>query len=93
MHGVRAIEPGLAIDEILSEPLIVTIEGKADDARAKDLRRAALNLKHGWVVIKSAPGALGAATLAWRGQTRRTTDPAALVKEHKSLLEASIGAP
>ena len=93
MHGVRAIEPGLAIDELLSEPLFVTIEGKADDARVQNLRRAALNLRHGWVVIKSAPGAEGAATLVWRGNTRRATDPAALAKELSSLIEAGIGAP
>ncbi len=92
-HGVRAVEPGLAIDELLSEPLLVTLEGSADDPRAKSLRRAALNLRHGWVVIKTVPGAAPGATLAWRGGTRRVTDPAALAGALKDLLAARIGAP
>ena len=33
-HGVRAVEPGLAIDEIISEPLVVTLEGAVDDPKA-----------------------------------------------------------
>lgn len=93
IHGARAIVPGLAIDELLSDPLVVTIEGQADDPKAQDLRRAALNLKHGWVVIKSAPGPTAAATLAWRGGTRRATDPADLANQLKSLAEAGVGAP
>ena len=92
-HGVRAVEPGLAIDEYLSEPLVVTIEGPAGDPRTQNLRRAALNLRHGWVVIKTAPGAAPAASLAWRGATRRATDPAALASAMKGLLAAGIGAP
>jgi uncharacterized protein YyaL (SSP411 family) len=92
-HGLHAVEPGLAIDEILSEPLVVTLEGQADDPRAKSLRRAALNLRHGWVVIKTAPGAAPAASLGWRGGTRRVTDPAALASTMKGLLAAGIGAP
>ena len=93
VHGVRAIGPGLAIDELLNEPLFVTIEGKADDARVQEIRRAALNLRHGWIVIKSAAGAEPAATIVWRGGTRRATDPAVLAKELKSLIDARIGAP
>ena len=92
VHGVRAIEPGLAIDEMLSEPLLVTLEGPPDDPRAQELRRAALNLKHGWVVIKSAPGTAPAATLAWRGATRRVTDPAALAEQLNGLVKAGTGA-
>jgi hypothetical protein len=92
-HGVRAVEPGLAIDELLSEPLVVTLEGPADDPRGKGLRRAALNLRHGWVVIKTAPGAVPSATLTWRGGSRRVTDPAGLAGALKDLLAAGIGAP
>jgi uncharacterized protein YyaL (SSP411 family) len=93
VHGVRAIQPGLAIDEVLSEPLFVTIEGGADEPRAQELRRAAVNLRHGFVVIKSATGAAPAASLVWRGGTRRVTDPAAMPGELKSLIEAGLGAP
>jgi len=94
VHGVRAVEPGLAIDELLSEPLLVTIEGSAADPAAAALRRAAVNLKRGWVVIRTAPeGGTPAATLAARGVNRRVTDPAAMAGALKSLLDASIAAP
>jgi hypothetical protein len=92
MRGVRAIEPGLAIDELLSEPLLVTIEGPADDPKTQDLRRAALNLHHGWLVIKTAPGGSPSATLSWRRGTRRVTDPAAMAGQLKGLVQAGVGA-
>lgn len=93
LHGVRAIGPALAIDETLVEPLIVTIEGSARDGTTKALRKAALNLPRGWVVIKTAPGPAPAATMAWRGGTRRVTDPAALGSSLKQLVSAGIGKP
>jgi uncharacterized protein YyaL (SSP411 family) len=92
-HGVRAVEPGLAIDEIISEPLVVTLEGAVDDPKAMALRRAALNLRHGWVVVKTARGATPAATLAWRGGSRRVTEPAALAGALKGLVAAGVGRP
>jgi len=94
VHGVRAVEPGLAIDELLSEPLLVTIEGPASDPATKALRRAAVNVKRGWVVIRTAPGGgTPAATLAARGVNRRVTDPSALAGALKSLLEAGPATP
>ena len=93
VRGVRALEPGLAIDELLSVPLVVTLEGPADDPRTQELRRAVLNLNHGWVVTKTAQGAAPAATLVWRGGTRRVTDPSALAGQLKGLVEAGRGAP
>jgi len=92
VRGVRALEPGLAIDEMLSEPLFVTLEGPADDPRTQELRRAVLNLDHGWVVIKTAQGAAPAATLVWRGGTRRVTDPTALAGQLIGLIDAGRGA-
>ncbi len=92
-RGPRAIETGLAIDELVSEPLLVTIEGSADDPRTLALRRAALNLRHGWVVIRTAPGTAAAATLSWRGAAHRTSDPAALAGDLKRLVEARLGTP
>jgi uncharacterized protein YyaL (SSP411 family) len=91
VHGVRAIEPGLAIDEILSEPLYVTVEGAVDDPKTQALRRAALNLNHGWVVIKTAPGATPGVTLVWRGGKRHVTDPGALAGQWKALVAAGLG--
>jgi hypothetical protein len=37
---VRAIEPSLAIDELVSDPLVVTLEGPRDDTSTQALRRA-----------------------------------------------------
>jgi hypothetical protein len=48
LRGVRPIEPSLAIDELVSDPLVVTLEGPTDDPRSAELRRAALNLPR-WV--------------------------------------------
>jgi uncharacterized protein YyaL (SSP411 family) len=92
-HGTRAIEPGLAIDEFLSEPLLVTIEGVPDDAAAAALRRAALNAPHGWVVIRSAPAATAAAAISWRGSQRRVSDAGALAGEIKDLARDVLGTP
>jgi uncharacterized protein YyaL (SSP411 family) len=92
-HGVRAIEPGLAIDELLSQPLVVTIEGPPEERRTLELRRAALNLKHGWVVIETAEGKTPAASMTWRRNTRRVEEPAKLAEQLKALVKAGIGAP
>lgn len=92
-HGARAIEPGLAIDELLAEPLVVTIEGAVDDPAAIALRRAALNAPQGWVVIRSKPAGAAAAELSWRGGTRRVTDPAALASEVRALASSVLGTP
>lgn len=93
VHGSRAIEPALAIDELLSTPLIVTIEGPAPDPATAALRRAALNLRHGWTVVRTAAGPEAAATLVWKGASRRVTDPAALAGALKELSESAVGAP
>ncbi len=92
VRGVRALEPSLAIDELLSAPLVVTVEGPVDDPRTQALRRAVLNVSHGWVVIKTVEGAAPAATLVWRGGTRRVTDPKAVADQLKRLVEAGRGA-
>jgi uncharacterized protein YyaL (SSP411 family) len=91
--GVRAVEPSLAIDELLTEPLIVTIEGPPKDPATVALRRAAVNLRRGWVVIRTAEGTAPAATLAWRTATRRVTDPSAMASTMKGLVEAGVAAP
>ena len=91
-YGVRGVEPGLAIEEALTDPLIVTLRGTPGDPAAA-LRRAALNLRRGWVVIRTAPGDAPPASLSWHGLTRTATDPASLVEAEKSLLEASVKTP
>ena len=92
-HGARAIESGLAIDELLEAPLVVTIEGGADDPAAVALRRAALVAPHGWVVIRTRRGGAAGAEISWRGGTRRTADPAALAGEVRALASSVVGTP
>jgi hypothetical protein len=91
--GVRAVEPCLAIDELVTEPLIVTIEGPPKDPATVALRRAAVNLRRGWVVIRTAEGTAPAATLAWRSTSRRVTDPNAMASTMKGLVDAGVAAP
>jgi uncharacterized protein YyaL (SSP411 family) len=91
VRGVRAIEPALAIDELLSDPLVVTLDGPATDKRTQELRRAVLNSGQGWVVIKTGQGGAPAATLAWKGATRRVTDPTVLGKELRELVHGARG--
>ncbi|HZN55190.1 MAG TPA: DUF255 domain-containing protein [Candidatus Polarisedimenticolaceae bacterium] len=93
MHGARAIEPALAIDEMVTDPLVVTIEGPASEPATQALRRAALNLKHGWTVIRSAPGTRAAASLQWRGGTRRVSAASELPEAMKALLAEEVGTP
>ena len=92
-RGARAIVPGLAIDELVSEPMLITIEGSAGDPAAGALRRAALNAPHGWVVIRSAPAETAGASLSWRGSNRHVTDPSALASEVRALAAGVVGAP
>lgn len=92
-RGARAIIPGLAIDELVSEPMLITIEGSADDPAAASLRRAALNAPHGWVVIRSAPAPAAGASISWRGASRHVTDPSALASEVRALAAGVVGAP
>ncbi|HEX4825637.1 MAG TPA: DUF255 domain-containing protein [Candidatus Polarisedimenticolaceae bacterium] len=92
-HGARAIESGLAIDELLNDPLVITIEGADGDPAAAALRRSALDVPHGWVVIRTRKGGPAGAELSWRGATRRVDDPAALPNEVKALASSVVGAP
>ena len=91
VRGARALEPSLAIDELLTEPVVVTLEGPGDDSKSQQLRRAVLNLKRGWVVIKTVRGGVPAATLSYKGGTRRVTDPTAMAEQMKDLVEAGRG--
>ncbi len=93
-HGVKAVAPALALDELATEPLVVTIQGKQDDAKTQGLRQAALNIRRGWVVIRTGDKASSpAATLALKGTTRKINDPAALAGELKVLSDEAIGKP
>jgi hypothetical protein len=50
-----------------------------------------LNLRHGWVVIKTATGATPGVTLVWRDGKRHVTDPSALAGQLKALVAAGLG--
>jgi uncharacterized protein YyaL (SSP411 family) len=90
-YGVRGIEPALAIEEVLGEPVVVRIEGGAAETRA--LRRAVLNLPRGPIVVATVAGPSPRVTLSYRGTTRSTSDPARLRAELAALVESSVEAP
>jgi len=92
-HGTHSIEAGLAIDEIVNEPMTVTIEGAHDDPQASALRRAALSAPHGWVVIRTRAATAAAAEVSWRGSTRRVGDPATLAAAVRELAGSVVGTP
>jgi uncharacterized protein YyaL (SSP411 family) len=92
-NGPRGIEPGLAIDEVLTEPMTLTLGGPADDPAVIALRRAALCAPHAWLLVRSKSAPSAAAELAWRGATRRVTDAGALAAEVKALAASVVGTP
>jgi uncharacterized protein YyaL (SSP411 family) len=93
VYGVRGIEPALAIEEILGEPVIVKIEGPASSPETRALRRAALTLSRTFTIVATGPGTTPSATLSYRGAKRQTSDPKRLPHELAGLVEASVGAP
>ncbi|HVQ35199.1 MAG TPA: DUF255 domain-containing protein [Candidatus Bathyarchaeia archaeon] len=92
-YGVRGIEPALAIEEVLGEPVIVRIEGPPAAAETRALRRAALALSRAFTIVATAPGSAASATLSYRGAKRQTSDPKHLAAELGALVEAPVGAP
>ncbi|HJQ96832.1 MAG TPA: DUF255 domain-containing protein [Candidatus Polarisedimenticolaceae bacterium] len=92
-YGVRGIEPALAIEEVLGEPVIVRIEGPPAAAETRALRRAALTLSRAFTIVATAPGSSASATLSYKAATRQTSDPKHLPAELAALVETSVGAP
>jgi uncharacterized protein YyaL (SSP411 family) len=86
-YGVHSVESALAVEEMIREPLIVTISGGGEGAAA--LRRAAINLPWGWTVVATAPTEAGetaaAAEIVWRGSSVRVGTPAELDAEVRQL--------
>jgi uncharacterized protein YyaL (SSP411 family) len=92
-YGVRGIEPALAVEEILGEPVVVRIEGPAASSQTRALRRAALALSRAFTIVATGTGTTPSATLTYRGASRQTSDPKRLPQELATLVEASVGAP
>jgi uncharacterized protein YyaL (SSP411 family) len=86
-YGVHAVESALAIEELIREPLIVTISGNGEEAAA--LRRAAVNLPWGWTVVATAETAAdeagSSAEIVWRGSSVRVGTPTKMETEVRRL--------
>jgi len=86
-YGVHSVESALAVEELIREPLTVTISGGGEGAAA--LRRAAINLPWGWTVVTTAPTAAGetasSAEIVWRGSSVRVGTSAELDAEVRRL--------
>ena len=93
VHGPRAIEPTLAIEELIAEPLVVTIAAAPGEPAEAAMRRAALNLSHGWVLIRTASAPSGGADLTWRGASRHVAEPDGLAAAVKELVAGVVGTP
>jgi uncharacterized protein YyaL (SSP411 family) len=92
-YGARGIEPALAMEETLSEPVLIRIDGPPSAPATRALRRAAITLPRAFTIVTTGTGASPAATLSWGGKTRKTSDPKRLPLELGALVEASVGAP
>jgi len=92
-YGARGIEPALAIEEILAEPVLVRIDGPAGAPETRALRRAALTLSRAFTIVSTGSGASASATLSYRGAKRTTSDPKHLPADLAALVEAAVGAP
>ncbi len=81
VFGVHGVEAGLAIEEAITDPLLVRISGPPGDPRTRALRRAAVNSPLSWTVVLTAPDsdtAAPSAEVLWNGDSRQVSDPAAM---------------
>lgn len=76
--GVHGTEGALAVEEAISEPLVVTVSGPPDAAATRALRRAALNTAWPWTVVTSAEQDQPGARLEHGGRSFETADAATL---------------
>ena len=82
----HATEAALAVEEIVSAPLQITIDGPPRQAAPRALRQAALRLSWPWTVIKVGdPTSLPTAHVQWGDETKRISDPERLELLVRSL--------
>jgi uncharacterized protein YyaL (SSP411 family) len=87
-YRVHAVEPALAIEEAISEPLLVRISGDPEQARTKALRRGAANSPWPWTVILTGSGeGEPSSELIWSGESTEARDPDAL----REGIRAAVG--
>jgi uncharacterized protein YyaL (SSP411 family) len=87
-YRVHAVEPALAVEEVIFEPLLVRISGPPEAARTRALRRGAVNSPWPWTVILSGEGeGEPSAELIRSGESTEVRDPDAL----REAILAAVG--
>ena len=92
VFGVHGVEAGLAIEEAITDPLLVRISGPPGDPSTRALRRAAVNSPVSWTVVLTAPDSdtVGpSADVVWDGDSRQVTDPSAMRSVILELVEGA----
>ncbi len=70
--GGRAVEAGIAIEEMLTDPLRIRINGPPADPQTRELRRLAASAPWLWTVIESGdPDRKPGAELFWKGKRHK----------------------
>ncbi|MDX1389915.1 MAG: hypothetical protein R3344_12035, partial [Acidobacteriota bacterium] len=88
-YRVLAVEAALAVEEWITDPLVITIEGPSNDPRVNALRRAALNQPVPWTLLRPATDvATVGARLSWGGSETRVTRPEDLASEALGIRSA-----
>ncbi len=84
LYGAQAVEGGVAVEEMIREPLLVRVDG--NPSQTAGLRRAAVNLPWAWTVVTTGrTEGTPSATLSWRGDTQQVSDLQALAEAAAKL--------
>jgi uncharacterized protein YyaL (SSP411 family) len=80
--GVHGVEPALAIEEAIADPLVVRISGSPEDSTTTALRRAAAQSAWPWTIVQTGSSeGRPVAALTWRGESTEVGDAGALRRE------------
>jgi uncharacterized protein YyaL (SSP411 family) len=92
-YQVHGIEPALAVEELVREPVLLRVDGPPSDARTKALRRAAAAAPAGWaVVVTGSSSSTSPPTLVvLAGEaSARVTSPEAVASEVRRLTRTEV---
>ena len=88
-HGIEA---ALAIEEAISEPLLIRLSGAPSDPASARFRRAAINSPWPWLLIQTgavADDPVAGVELRWNGARREVAEPEAVHEAIRDLIAAS----
>lgn len=81
-YHTKAVEPALAIEEAVREPVVLTVDGNPSDPKTAAWRRAALRVPRVWTVVRTGDsGAPPGLSIAFGGRSAPATRPETLADE------------